>query len=209
MIARGKGALGLALGLWALTIPRASFAQDFDAVPPAPATTVAVAAAAPRGSAAGIAPPASRVHVRLDGGLSVRSLYDIPFYGGQLRAGIGGHYDGGRGRLFATTQLFYGTDATALRFTYGSLGVLYERAIVGPLYVGGSVDLSFGSVASAQNDYLASGIGLGLHLGYDIVGSADGRALFLQLSPTAAIFTGNKAGGPASLGGALELGYRQ
>lgn len=206
MIARCKRALALVAGLSALTVSRASFAQDFDAVPPAPATT---AAAAPGVSSAAVAPPPSHVHVRFEGGPSVRSLYAIPFYGGQLRAGIGGHYDGGRGRLFLTTQLFYGTDATALRFTYGSLGVLYERAIVGPLYVGGSVDLSFGSVAAAQNDYLASGIGLGLHLGYDLIGSAGGRALFLQLSPTAAIFTGNHAGGPPSLGGALELGYRQ
>lgn len=196
--------MALVAGLTALALTRRSFAQDFDGVPTAQTTAVA-----PPEFAAVAARPPTPVHVRFDGGMSINSLYDIRFYGGQLRAGIGGHYDGGRGRLFVTTQLFYGTDATALRLTSGSLGMLYERAIVDPLYLGASFDLSFGSVSSFQNDYLASGIGLALHLGYDLIGSARGRALFLQLSPSAALFTGNKADGPRSLGAALEIGYRQ
>lgn len=206
MNALGRSALVLLVCLAASSLSRGAFAQeptpDLSAPQPAVAPPAAAQATQP-------APPSKPVHARFEGGPAVKSLYSIPFYGGQALAGIGGQFSGGKSRLYGTGQFFYATDATALRFAYGSLGVLFEREVASRLYVGISTDVSFASVSAKQNDYLATGLGGALHLGYDFAGQPGKYALFVQVSPSAAIFTGNNAGGPGSLGGALEVGYRQ
>lgn len=154
-------------------------------------------------------PPTSPSHLRADLGPSVRRLYQIPFYGGQVRAGLGGHYDNGRTRVFAITQLFYGSDATALRMGHFALGALLERQLGTSFFAGATAELAFSGVTAGENDYLADGLGTSLFLGYDLTRWRKDEALYLQLVPSMTLFTGNRADGPTSLGGALEIGYRQ
>lgn len=206
---RTRAASIAALGL-ALAAPGGAHAQDKPAgSPPAPSSAPASSAGMPPPAPPAAPEPSSPSHLRADLGPSVKTLYRVPFYGGQIRAGLGGHYDDGRTRLFAIAQLFYGTDAAALQMGHLAFGVLLERQLGTSFFIGGSADLGFASVSAGENDYVADGFGGSLFLGYDIARVGKDEAFYLQLAPSMTLFTGHRADGPTSFGGALSVGYRQ
>lgn len=171
--------------------------------------TLALAAALALLLGAPAARAESGVSFKVDGGIARRDLYEIPFWGGEVHLGLGGRV--GRGlRILGNLGVVYAKDDTALRLTQGTLGVLLEGNVAGPLFFGGGFDVGNATVRLRSRSPNALGAGLSVHVGVDIVKFEEGRAFFAQLRGAVHGFSGRGEGGsgPDSTGGSLGIGFR-
>ena len=146
---------------------------------------------------------------KVDGGVARRDLYEIPFWGGEVHLALGAQLKGGL-RILGNFGVVYAKDDTALRLTQGTLGILLEGNVAGPLFFGGGFDFGSASVRLRSRSPHALGAGLTVHVGVDIVKFEENRALFVQLRGAAHAFDGKGEGtaGPDSVGGTLGFGFR-
>jgi hypothetical protein len=142
----------------------------------------------------------------IDGGVARRTLYEIPFWGGELRLGVGGRLGGIR--LSGTMTVLLAKDDTELRLTQYFLGAQLEGHVAGPVFLGGGLDFGGASVRTRNRTPSAIGSGLTVHLGVDIAKFETGSALYLLLRGAVHGFDGRNAPGPASTGGTLAIGFR-
>jgi hypothetical protein len=142
----------------------------------------------------------------VDGGVARRTLYEIPFWGGELRLGVGGRLGGVR--LTGTATVLVAKDDTDLRLTQFMMGVQLEGHLAGPVFIGGGLDLGGASVRTRSRSPTAIGSGLTVHLGVDVAKFDTGSALYVLLRGAVHGFDGRNAPGPASTGGTLALGFR-
>jgi hypothetical protein len=145
-------------------------------------------------------------HFHVDAGVAKRSLYEIPFWGGELRLGAGGSLGGLR--ILGTFGVLYAKDDTELRMTQMMFGALFEGNIVGPVFLGGGFDVGGASVRLRSRSPVAIGAGFNAHIGVDLTRFENGGAFFLQLRGAIHAFDGRDARGPESVGGTLGVGFR-
>ncbi len=174
-----------------------------------PRLAVALVAATAFTLAAPSARAESGISFKVDGGIARRDLYEIPFWGGEVHLGLGGRV--GRGlRILGNLGILYAKDDTALRLTQGTVGILLEGNVAGPLFFGGGFDVGNATVRLRSRSPNALGGGLTVHVGVDMVKFEEGRAFFAQLRGAVHGFSGRGEGGsgPDSVGGTLGVGFR-